>query len=163
VKTLGAILAVVLLAVVLGVVFWPQERSGPEPIAYGRDVCAQCRMHLSQPGFAGELRDRKGVLSKYDDIGCLLQAMKAQRGEMPEAWVEDHRNGELVPLLTATLVRGSTVATPMGYGIVAFAEPAAAQAFVAERRGEIVALEELIRPSPAAEKPADGEGAAVPP
>jgi copper chaperone NosL len=134
------------LGVVLAVVFlWPGRRTGPEPIAYGRDACAECRMILSRPGFAGEVRTADGTLRKYDDVGCLLQAMLRQRGEMPEAWVEDHTDGGLVPLLTATLVRLRKADTPMGRGIVAFADADAARHFADDRAGAIVALEDLVR------------------
>lgn len=133
--------AVVLAVLVLG----PRPGEGPEPIAYGRDTCAQCRMILSRPGFAGELRDARGVLTKYDDVGCLLQAMIARHGEMPGAWVEDHAGGELVPLLGATLVRVPATDTPMGRGIVAFAAADAAREYAAAHAGEVVALEDLVR------------------
>jgi copper chaperone NosL len=130
---------------VLGVLVLRPARTGPEPIAYGRDTCAHCRMHLSQPGFAGELRDRHGTLTKYDDLGCLLRAMVAMRAEVPEAWVEDHGGGGLVPLLGTTLVRSERGETPMGSGIVAFADAAAADAFVAASAGRRVALDDLLR------------------
>lgn len=139
-------LGTALLAIVLGVVFlWPAPRSGPEPIAYGRDTCAHCRMHLSQPGFAGELRDRDGVLTKYDDIGCLLRAMTRKHEEVPEAWVEDHGGGGLIPLVGAHLVRSAGVATPMGGGIVAFREEAVARAFAAEHGGDVAPIEDVLR------------------
>lgn len=154
------------VALVLAVVFlWPAQRVGPEPIAFGRDGCARCRMLLSQPGFAGELRDARGVLTKYDDIGCLLRAMRDSRGEMPEAWVEDHEAGELVPLLSAALVRSSDAPTPMGYGIVAFASQDAARTYVAQHGGELVTVEDLIheiarpaRPAPPAADQANPAG-----
>lgn len=145
-RRVGGAIALGALAVVLAIVFlWPSERTGPEPIAWGRDTCARCRMHLSQPGFAGELRDRRGVLTKYDDIGCLLGAMLAARAEIPEAWVQDHASGQLVPLLTATLVRSPALATPMGYGIVAFSDAGAARTFAEQPGAELVALEDLVR------------------
>jgi copper chaperone NosL len=135
------------LAFVLGVVLWPMRRTGPEPIVYGKDACAHCRMPLSRPGFGGEMRDARGVLTKYDDVGCLVQAMRAQRGEIREAWVEDHVTGRLVPLLGATLVRGQPGATPMASGVVAFADRAAAESFARTEGGEIVALEQLLQQS----------------
>lgn len=143
---LGAVAALGALAAVIAVVLlWPTAHSGPVPIAYGRDTCARCRMIISRPGFAGELRDRKGVLTKYDDVGCLLEAMLAERGEMPEAWVEDHASGALVPLLGAALVRVEPARTPMGHGIVAFADAGAANAFTKAEGGAVVALEDLVR------------------
>lgn len=131
-------------AVVGAVVFlWPTAAVGPEPIRYGRDTCAHCRMHLA-PGFAGEMRDGRGVLTKYDDVGCLLRAMLAQHREVPEAWVEDHAGGGFVPLLAATLVQVDRGATPMGSGLVAFADDEAARRFVATEGGERVTLEQLL-------------------
>jgi copper chaperone NosL len=133
------------LAVVAVVFLWPPARSGPEPIEHGRDACAQCRMPLTRPGFAGELRNRDGALTKYDDVGCMLRAMLAMHAEVPEAWVEDHETFELVPLLAATLVQSSDADTPMASGLLAFEDPAAADAFVGAHGGEVVALETLLR------------------
>lgn len=134
----------VLLAIVVAlVVFLPSAKNGPEPIAHGKDACAQCRMVISQPGYAGELRDRSGEISKFDDVGCLLISLAGKRKETPEAWVEDFEGKTLVPLLGATLVR-SEHPTPMGHGVVAFADPAKASAFAAAKKGKIVPLEELL-------------------
>ncbi len=145
-KALIGSLGLLVLATVGGVVFlWPTQRVGPQSIVYGRDACAHCRMHISQPGFAGEVRDHNGMLTKYDDVGCMLQAMVAMRREIPEAWVEDHDGGGFVPLLTAQLVRGDTGDTPMGYGIVAFANEAAATTYAREHNGQLVSLEDVMK------------------
>ena len=131
--------------VVLAVLFlWPGPIQGPEPIAYGRDACAQCRMHMSRVGFAGEMRDREGRLTKYDDIGCLLRAMVATHREVPETWVEDHDSGAWISLLAAHFVRSPRTDTPMGYGIVAFETEPAANAFAAREGGTIAQLEDIL-------------------
>ncbi len=143
---LVAALGAVGTGVVLAVVFlWPGAPAGPEPIAWGRDTCAQCRMHLTEPGFAGELRDGRGRLTKYDDVGCLVRAMRGMREEMPGAWVEDHASGGFVPLLGAHLVRTGGGRTPMASGVVAFADEDAARRFVGAQGGEIVTLEDLVK------------------
>ncbi|HUL50375.1 MAG TPA: nitrous oxide reductase accessory protein NosL [Gemmatimonadales bacterium] len=144
-KALVGILGFVLL-VVVGVVFlWPVQRVGPEPIQYGRDTCDHCRMHLSRPGFAGEIRDRHGVLTKYDDLGCLLRSLLGKHEEIPEAWVEDHGTGALVPLIGATLVRAPDIETPMGSSIVAFSDERAAREFADARGGEVMQVEDVLR------------------
>lgn len=135
------------LAFVVAVVFWPMRHSGPEPIAYGKDACAHCRMPMGRPGFGGEMRDAHGTLTKYDDVGCLVQAMLAQHEEIREAWVEDHVTGRLVALLGATLVRGQPGATPMASGVVAFSDRAPAESFARAEGGQIVALEQLVQAS----------------
>ncbi len=144
-RAVGALLAAAAAIVLAVLLLWPAPASGPEEIAWGRDTCAQCRMILSQPGFAGEVRDARGVLTKYDDLGCMLSAMRAKQGPMPEAWVEDHAGRGFVPLLSATLVDAPGARTPMGHGIVAFADPEEARAFAARHGGTTVALEELVR------------------
>lgn len=140
----GALLGVFVLAIAIVLVPSDAPMTGPEPILYGRDACARCRMHLSRPGFAGELRDRKGVLTKYDDLGCLLVSMWALHAEVPEAWVEDHDTGELSPLLAATFVTDARLATPMSYGILAFATSESATHFVEQHGGTVTTLESIL-------------------
>lgn len=118
---------------------------GPEPIAYGRDTCSRCRMHISQPGFGGELRDADGRLTKYDDVGCLLVAMWRQHREVPGAWVEDHGGGGFVPLASAYFALGEGLGTPMGFGVVAFADEPAARAFATERGATVGRVEDVLR------------------
>jgi hypothetical protein len=142
-KSLAAAAALLVLAAAGIVVFWPAE-IGPEPLAYGRDVCAKCHMHLSRAGFGGEMRDADGRLTKYDDVGCLLVAMWAEHREVLGAWVEDHGGAGLLPLLAATFV-ADAAETPMGYGVVAFASEADARAFVAAHGGRVATLEELLK------------------
>jgi copper chaperone NosL len=145
-KTFAVTLGIALLGIVAGIVFlWPAHGVGAEPIHYGRDVCAHCRMHISQPGFGGEMRDRTGVLTKYDDLGCLLHAMIALHEEIPEAWVEDHAGGGFIPLLTAHLVRTNAGDTPMGSGIVAFRDADAAAAYTRTHNGLAMQLEDTVR------------------
>ena len=135
-----------LVGLVAAVVFlWPAPERGPGPLRYGVDACADCRMVVTRPGFGGELRDADGRLTAYDDVGCLLRAMLKRHGAMSEAWVEDHAGGGLVSLLTAHLVRSARADTPMGSGLVAFRDAAAADAFATETGGARVALEELVR------------------
>jgi copper chaperone NosL len=159
VKPLAMALLAMLVVGSLVVLVRPAPRSGPEPVRYGRDACARCRMLLSEPGFAGEIRDARGNLARYDDLGCLLGALREAHTQT-QAWVEDHRSRALVPLLSAALVAGGSVRTPMGHGIVAFADAQDARAFAEERGARVVPLEELLRtPGPIA-RAAHQEGSA---
>lgn len=134
----------VIAAIVALVVFVPTGANGPEPVVYGRDACAECRMVISQPGLGGELRDVSGRISKFDDVGCLLISLASAGRETPAAWVEDfHGKETFVPLLEATLVRGA-IDTPMGHGIVAFADPAKAAAFASQKKATVVTLDALL-------------------
>jgi mono/diheme cytochrome c family protein len=140
---IAAVFAAVALVAVI--VLLPKSGGGPEPITYGRDACARCRMVIGQPGLGGEIRDRKGVLTKYDDVGCLLQGMSAMHAEVPNAWVEDQAGSGFVPLLKASFVKDSKVTTPMGHGVIAFREAGAAMEFSKKNGGQIVPLEALLK------------------
>jgi len=140
----GALLAV--LAVAAAIIFaWPTASRGPEPIRYDRDQCAGCRMHLSQTGYAGELRDVEGRVTKYDDVGCLVRTLASAPNQYPGQWAEDHESGQLVALETCTFVRSSAEKTPMGYGVVAYRDAASALRAVAKTGGRTVSMKELLK------------------
>ena len=138
--------ALVFAAVFLAVALWPRSTGdGPEPVRWGRDACAHCRMILSRPGFAGELRDRDGRLTRYDDLGCLFTALARVHTQTPEGWVEDHAGHGWVPLLGATFVRGAGSSTPMGSGLLAFQGADEASAFGRAHAATVVPFEDLLR------------------
>lgn len=139
---IGAIVVAAIIAVMVALRSSPS--GGPVAIEYGRDMCAECRMHLSEKGFAAQVREPSGEVLKYDDIGCLLEAIRKKGGGIPEGWVEDHGSGAWVPLKQAVLVRGGDIKTPMNYGVVAFKDEAAAKTYMAAHGGNVVALNSLI-------------------
>jgi copper chaperone NosL len=141
-KLVAALSALAAMPAALLVLGGAAPATGPAEIHYGRDACDRCRMHLSARGFAAERRDEKGALHKYDDIGCMLIA--ASHAPSGETWVEDHAGSGFVALLSATLVAGDGLGTPMNYGVVAFREPAQAAAFAAAHGARVVALDELL-------------------
>ncbi len=123
----------------------PKPTAGPEAIQYGHEACARCHMHFAMPGFAGERRGRDGRLAKFDDLACLLQAIASAHEETTEAWVADHDDGSWVPIASAVFVRGTMISTPMGSGLVAFKDRAAAARLARAAIARIVPLEELLR------------------
>ena len=138
-KAIATILAALAVVVAAILAFAGRAPSGPEAILYGRDACARCNMIASRAGFGGELLDAHGLLTKYDDVGCLLVAMWAMHDSVPGAWVEDHAGAGFVPLVEAWFVAGDAQ-TPMGYGVLAFRDEAVARAV-----GVPVRLEEILR------------------
>ena len=140
------VLGLIFVGFVGGVVLlWPGPGTGPEPIDYGRDSCAGCRMPIGQPGFGGEMRDHTGTLTKYDDVGCLLRAVMTAHREVPEAWVEDHAGNSIVSLLAAHLVYAKDTSTPMGYGLVAFTDESAAHDYAAAHAGRVLTFDDVLR------------------
>ncbi|MBS1776725.1 MAG: nitrous oxide reductase accessory protein NosL [Bacteroidetes bacterium] len=42
-----------------------------EPIDYGKDGCAHCKMTIVEKQFAAEIVNEKGRVFKFDDISCM--------------------------------------------------------------------------------------------
>ncbi len=120
----GIILAVALLACS------SEPKTGPEEVSWNRDTCERCRMMVSEPAFAAQVRyfaeDNKSKVATFDDIGCAvvwLQESPWSKDERTEIWVVDHRNEEWINARTATFIPDQV--TPMNYGLAAQSDPVA--------------------------------------
>jgi copper chaperone NosL len=145
VKSVPAKVVVVTALAALAVLGWPRTPAGPEPIAWGRDVCAACHRIVSRPGFAAELRHADGSLSKYDDIGCLMGAIAAGRGTAATAWVQDRATQAFIPLRRAHLVRADPVVTRARSGLVAFAKAWRARRFADAHDARVLTFDDVLR------------------
>jgi len=106
---------------------WGGEKSGPEDIHWDRDVCELCKMFISDPRFAAEVRggDKKKIY-KFDDIGCAINWLNDQHwagDETAEIWAAEATStrDKMVWLNAreARYVKGEL--TPMNYGYSAVA------------------------------------------
>lgn len=106
-----------------------EPETGPVKINWDRDICERCRMVLSDPHFAAQIRylpegKKRSKVMKFDDIGCAvlwLEDKPWKNDDNIEIWVSDHRNKEWIDARTATYVTKNT--TPMEYGLGAQPEP----------------------------------------
>lgn len=103
------------------------SESKPVDIEAG-DACSFCQMTISQVAFASEVISG-GKVYKFDDLAC-LNAFKTKRRETIHGttFVTDLATKRWINLDGATIV-AADVATPMGSGLVAFADSAKANAF----------------------------------
>ena len=98
---------------------------GPEPIAYGADTCAWCRMQIVDPRFGAELVTAKGRTVKFDSIECLVAYYKqdASAHDVASVWVSDvRRPGRLIDATRARFVDLGPGKAPMGRGWAAVAD-----------------------------------------
>ena len=110
---------------------------GPPEIRYGLDACERCRMSIDDPRFAAAVRTGAGEVLRYDDIGDLLAHRQGAGMEGVEVWLHDYADRSWIRAREAVLVR-SELTTPMGSGLVAFAERATAERLVTERGGQLL-------------------------
>lgn len=104
---------------------------GMTPIKWDRDVCQRCKMIISEPRFAVEIKGGpKKTVFKFDDIGCAATWWLEKQAEYPWMtdvstgfWVGDYRGKgkKWLNALTAHYQAGRT--SPSGYNYAAFAEP----------------------------------------
>jgi copper chaperone NosL len=108
----------------------------PVPIVLDEDACSHCRMAISEREYAAELVTREGQVERFDDIGCLAAWLREHgRPAGAAAFVTDYRSGEWLAAEAAVYVAAPALPTPMGSGLAAFAERAAAEAASAELGG----------------------------
>lgn len=140
----------------------------PPPISYGRDVCVRCGMIVSDPRFAAAYRLDDGSEWMFDDLGELVaHLIEHDRLGGARAWVNDRDTGEPVPAIDAYFVHVPGDATPMGWGVSAFGNRAAAEAFAAAHGVAVLSWFDLVdevrsgevgEPFPAVVEPSDDHG-----
>jgi len=108
-----AAIAAVVVVVVRGSGALPDQ---PVPVAWDREPCAHCHMHIGEPRHAVQLVTRDGEVVNFDDVGCAFSYLDQHRPEVHRLWF--HGEGDTwiasdrVGFLTGAI-------TPMGSGLLA--------------------------------------------
>lgn len=120
--------------------------TGPQPpeIAYGQDLCEGCGMVIDEARFAAATLTVAGKAHKFDDIGEMIIYHMEHLEEQAQIWfVHDSVGGHWIRGETAYFVQVTGLASPMGHGIVAFEDQAAAEKFAQEKNSRVLTLDEL--------------------
>lgn len=144
---LGAVLAV---ALVLGSACGGSaDAEGPPDINYGRDICFECNMIISEARFAAAYRLADGTEKVFDDIGEMLKhGHKTGEIATAEAWVHDFETEAWVTADRAHHIVTRTVATPMAFGIISFEDAMRAESFARDVDAEVVDWATILRLPP---------------
>ena len=138
-------LCCLVLALALGLLLaacGQEVESGAPEINYGRDICIECGMIIDDPRFAAAYRSVDGVEKTFDDLGGLIiHARAAQELEGARVWVSDFDEQTLIDADTAHYVPTLGVVSPMGHGIIAFADRGQAEEVAADLGGEVIGWE----------------------
>lgn len=98
-----------------------EPAGGPPEIQYGLEECGHCRMIISEEKFAAASVDASDTVTRFDDLGCMVEYLGQQPTPPRRVWVHDHATGDWIAGETAWFVRDPRGATPMASGLVAFA------------------------------------------
>lgn len=98
-------------------------KAEPEPINYGKDDCAYCKMTIIDSRYGGELLMKKGRVFKFDDISCLVNYLKSNPtapDQIKLTLLSSYlKQGEFITISNATLLKGDKVKSPMNGNIAA--------------------------------------------
>jgi len=99
-----------------------------QPVPFeASDMCSLCKMAISEKRFAAEIITENEEVLKFDDIGCLLRyRQKAENQPETAVFFVDYETQNWIKADNAFFVKSGTIKTPMGSGIVAFADKAKA-------------------------------------
>ncbi|EGD34770.1 nitrous oxide reductase accessory protein NosL [Capnocytophaga sp. oral taxon 338] len=107
-----------------------------EPIDYGKEECAFCKMTIVSPQFASEVVTQKSKAFKYDAIECMLQA--PQEDKVALYLVCDYlHEGNLIDATKATYLISKEIESPMGAHLAAFSSREEAQKIQEEKGGDL--------------------------
>lgn len=106
---------IVLVLLVLGVTACKRQF---EPINYGHEACAYCKMTIMDKRFAAEILTSKGRAIKFDDLGCLLKYIKEAHvaDDNARIFVADYNNpsDEFLDAHKAIYIQSDQLKSPMG-------------------------------------------------
>lgn len=123
------------LPVVLAACGGRAATDAPPEILYGTDVCDNCNMIISEANYASAYWTVDGQARRFDDLGEMLAYMSKNPEETASVWVHDVNSAEWLRAENAFFVVNSGLMTPMGTGIVAVADEAAAAALAYGEEG----------------------------
>ena len=113
------------------------KADGPPEIVVDRTPCSRCGMLISEPIYAAAFRSTGNATRVFDDIGCLRDAARTERGPLTY-WFHDADDGAWIDGPQASFVSSLDIRTPMGGGLIAYRDPSAAERSAARRRGRVV-------------------------
>ncbi len=118
-----------------------------EPVALApEDMCAYCKMAISEKRYAAELIDSEGQAFKFDDIGCMVNFIKSRKNttKVVAYFVMDFDERQWTKADDAYYVRSSEITTPMNGGIIAFKNQAKAQEAIGKYHGKLLRFKDIF-------------------
>lgn len=121
------------------------ESGGPPEIVVDRTACSHCTMLISEPRYAAAYQTAGAEPKVFDDIACLLEAARKETATGFRYWFHDGNDGTWIDG-DAVFVASPEFRTPMGGGIIAYRDLAAAEHAADQYRGRIMrSLPELLK------------------
>src|SRR5262245_775361 len=118
-----------------------------EPVEIAaEDMCAFCKMAISEKQYSAEFLNQDGDAFKFDDIGCLANQLKTiqNRRDIAAFFVVDYDVRQWVNAQQAYFVRSEEFKTPMSGRVVAFKDRSKAEEAAAKYHGSLLGFDEVF-------------------
>mgnify|MGYP001068247293 FL=1 len=115
----------------------------PQPINYGSDECAYCRMMITDAEFGSQIVNKQGRSYKFDSVECMAAYDLTEESEnFHSKLVPNFLNREeWLMAENAEYLHSETLRSPMGLFLSAYKDRDAAEEMKIEYGGEIVDYE----------------------
>ena len=120
----------------------------PRPVEIeDSDICARCKMAISERRYAAEMTGMDGNVFKFDNIDCMVRyAVAHSLKDKASAWfVMDSDGREWLDARQAFLVKSASIPGPMGSGVLAVKDSAVAGDLARRFSGRVLRFEDLWR------------------
>lgn len=131
---------------------------GPETILLNKDACSFCKMTISDARFMAEIVTKKGRVHKFDDLICMMQySLTTDKSTIDNYYVGNYeKQNELLEAGKAWYVPDSSLKSPMGGNIAAFATKPAASSFAETHHTSVADWSALNNKNTSSEENHDG-------
>lgn len=118
----------------------------PEPIDFGTDACAHCKMTIVDKPFAAELVTSKSKVYKFDAIECMVQFLGTGQAKQPALLlVRDYTNPDTwIDATKATYLVSQAIPSPMGGYLSAYTNAETASRLQGEKGGQLLDWNALL-------------------
>jgi copper chaperone NosL len=131
------------------VLFISSCNTKPQPFAYGKDICDDCRMTIMDPKFGGEIITKKGKVFKFDDAHCLVHFMKqgtVKQADIAQTVFIDFENDKnFINVTSAYFVVSDQLKSPMNSNAASFSSIEIAQEKTKQTNGTIKNWDQLYQ------------------
>jgi copper chaperone NosL len=128
----------VLAAALLASVACGTKAGGPPQIELDRSACSHCGMLISETLYAAAYQAPGAEARVFDDIGCLRDAARQETASGLTFWFHDGTHGGWIEGSRAIFVASPEIRTPMGGGLIAYGDQAAADHSAATHHGRVI-------------------------
>lgn len=118
----------------------------PQPLKIGTDNCTFCKMTLTDSRFGGEIVTKKGKVSRFDDMHCILAYLQKEisQKDIGAVYITNFSGDHsLIDVNKAFFMKSAALQSPMAGNVAAFRDKGSMQQIMQQLNGTEVSWNEL--------------------